>query len=73
MRWRKASRDWMRTRERSMVSPDRRRAALAPAYDFVSTIAFIADGVAALKFSRTKRSDEFSGVAAGKARVRYRA
>jgi serine/threonine-protein kinase HipA len=44
----------------SMIYPDRRRAALAPAYDFVSTIAYSADAKAALKFSRTKRFDEFS-------------
>jgi len=33
---------------------------LAPAYDFVSTIAYIPDDEAALKFSRTKRFDEYS-------------
>jgi serine/threonine-protein kinase HipA len=44
----------------SMIYPDRRNAALAPAYDFVSTIPFIPDDKAALKFSRTKRFDEFS-------------
>jgi serine/threonine-protein kinase HipA len=44
----------------SMIYPDRRHAALAPAYDFVSTIAYIPDGRAALNFSRTKRFDAFS-------------
>ena len=44
----------------SLVYPDKRRAALAPAYDFVSTIPYIADDKAALNFSRTKRFDRFS-------------
>jgi len=44
----------------SLIYPDRRRAALAPAYDFVSTIPYIPDSKAALNFSRTKRFDEFS-------------
>ena len=44
----------------SLVYPDKRNAALAPAYDFVSTIAYIKDGEAALKFSRTKRFDRYS-------------
>ena len=44
----------------SLMYPDRRRAALAPAYDFVSTIAYIPDDKAALKFSRTKLFSEFS-------------
>lgn len=44
----------------SMIYPDRRRAALAPAYDFVATIAYIPDDKAALNFSRTKRFDKFS-------------
>lgn len=44
----------------SMIYPDRRTAALAPAYDFVSTIAYMPDVSAALNFSRTKRFDEFS-------------
>ncbi|MEM9670782.1 MAG: HipA domain-containing protein, partial [Pseudomonadota bacterium] len=39
----------------SMIYPDRRHAALAPAYDLISTIAFLPDENAALKFSRTKR------------------
>jgi serine/threonine-protein kinase HipA len=44
----------------SMIYPDRRTAALAPAYDFVSTIAYLRDENAALKVSRSKRFDEFS-------------
>ena len=44
----------------SLIYPDRRRAALAPAYDFVSTISYIPDDKAALNFSRTKRFDQFS-------------
>ena len=44
----------------SLIYPDRRNAALAPAYDFVSTIAYIKDGQAALKFSRTKRFNGYS-------------
>ena len=44
----------------SLIYPDRRRAALAPAYDFVSTIAYIGDDNAALKFTRTKRFDELT-------------
>jgi serine/threonine-protein kinase HipA len=44
----------------SVFYPDRRSAALSPAYDFVSTIPYIPGDTAALKFSRTKRFDEFS-------------
>ena len=44
----------------SLIYPDGRNAALAPAYDFVSTIAYIKDGEAALKFSRTRRFDRYS-------------
>ena len=44
----------------SLIYPDRRHAALAPAYDFVSTIAYIQDGKSALKFSRTKSFTEYS-------------
>ena len=43
----------------SMIYPDKRSAALSPAYDFVSTIAFLPDETAALKFSRTKKFREF--------------
>ena len=44
----------------SMMYPDRRNAALAPAYDFVSTTPYIRDDNAALTVSRTKRFDGFS-------------
>lgn len=57
----------------SVIYPDRRSVRLAPAYDFVSTIAYIPDEKAALKFARTKRFDEFSrdelAYLAGKARL----
>jgi serine/threonine-protein kinase HipA len=41
----------------SVIYQDRRTAALAPAYDFVSTIPYIQDEKAALNFSREKRFD----------------
>lgn len=44
----------------SLVYPDRRNAALSPAYDFVSTIAYLPDDMAALSFSRTRRFDGYS-------------
>lgn len=44
----------------SLIYPDRRYAALAPAYDFVSTIAYIPDDKSALNFSRTRRFTEYS-------------
>ncbi|MCK1734343.1 HipA domain-containing protein [Bradyrhizobium sp. 138] len=44
----------------SLIYPDRRTATLAPAYDFVSTIPYIADDFAAIKYARTKRMSEFS-------------
>ena len=44
----------------SLRYPDRRNAQLAPAYDFVATVAYIEDENAALKFSRTKRFDQFT-------------
>lgn len=44
----------------SLIYPDRRTAALAPAYDFVSTIPYIPDEFAAIKYARTKRMSEFS-------------
>ena len=50
----------MHVKNWSMIYPDRQKAALAPAYDFVSTIPYIQDEQAALKFSRTKRFDEFT-------------
>ncbi len=44
----------------SVIYPDRRTAALAPAYDFVSTISYVPDENFALKYSRTRRFDGFS-------------
>ena len=38
----------------SLIYPDRRTPALSPAYDFLSTIPYIADDKAALNYSRTK-------------------
>ncbi len=43
----------------SLIYRDRRNAELAPAYDFVPTVAWIPDTGAALKVSRTKRFDHF--------------
>jgi serine/threonine-protein kinase HipA len=45
----------------SLIYPDRRHVALAPAYDLVSTIPYLADPDAALNFSRTKRFDGLTG------------
>jgi serine/threonine-protein kinase HipA len=57
----------------SLIYPDRRSARLAPAYDFVSTVPYIADNKAALTLGRSKRMDEFSrdelAYLAGKARL----
>lgn len=44
----------------SLIYSDRRSAAIAPAYDFVPTIAYIPDETAGLKISRSKRFDDFS-------------
>ncbi|MBI1731663.1 MAG: HipA domain-containing protein [Gammaproteobacteria bacterium] len=44
----------------SLIYRDRRNAALAPAYDLVSTIAYIKDDNAGLKYARTRRMDEFT-------------
>lgn len=44
----------------SLIYRDRRTAALSPAYDFVSTIAFLPDDKLALNVSRTKKFAEFS-------------
>lgn len=51
----------MHVKNWSVYYPDRRTARLAPAYDFVSTIAYpgLDDEEAALKFSRTRRFDAF--------------
>ena len=44
----------------SLIYPDRRNASLAPAYDFVSTIAYIPDERHALKISRSKEFSDFN-------------
>ena len=44
----------------SLIYPDGRQAALAPAYDFLSTIPYISDNTAALNVSRNKRFDQFT-------------
>jgi len=44
----------------SLIYPDQRRAKLAPAYDFVSTIAYIENDKSALKFSRSKDFADFT-------------
>ena len=50
----------MHVKNWSVLYPDRRTPVLSPAYDFVSTIAYIEDDEAALKFARTKRFDEYT-------------
>jgi serine/threonine-protein kinase HipA len=50
----------MHVKNWSVIYPDRRQLALAPAYDFVSTVPYILDEKAALTFSRTKRFDGYS-------------
>ena len=50
----------MHVKNWSVMYPDTRNAVLAPAYDFVATIAWLPDEMAALKVSRTKRFDGFS-------------
>jgi serine/threonine-protein kinase HipA len=57
----------------SLIYRDRRTASLSPAYDFVSTIAYIKDDEAALKYARTRKfagldADELSYLA-GKAHL----
>lgn len=44
----------------SLIYHDSQTASIAPAYDFVSTIAYIDDKEAALKVSQSKRFDKFS-------------
>ncbi|ODR99277.1 kinase [Methyloceanibacter methanicus] len=44
----------------SLIYPDRRNAALSPAYDLVSTIPYIEDEETALKFARSKRFDSYT-------------
>lgn len=44
----------------SLIYPDRRNAALSPAYDFVSTIPYIPNDALALNISRSKSFTDFS-------------
>lgn len=44
----------------SLIYNDKRSASIAPAYDFVSTIPYIADKEAALKISRSKKFADFT-------------
>jgi len=44
----------------SLIYPDTKRARLAPAYDFVSTIQYIPGDQFALKFSRSRKFSDFS-------------
>lgn len=44
----------------SLIYPDRHQAVLAPGYDFVSTIAYIADENMALNYVKSKRMADFS-------------
>ncbi len=44
----------------SIIYNDKRTASIAPAYDFVSTIPYIADDSAALKVSRSKKFSDFT-------------
>ena len=44
----------------SVIYKDKRTASIAPAYDFVSTIAYIPDDSAALKVSRSKKFSDFT-------------
>lgn len=44
----------------SVIYKDKRTASMAPAYDFVSTIAYISDDSAALKVSRSKKFSDFT-------------
>lgn len=44
----------------SVIYNDKQSASIAPAYDFVSTIAYIPDDSASIKVSRTKKFSEFT-------------
>src|SRR5690606_26240634 len=44
----------------SLIYRDRQRAELSPAYDFVSTIAYIPDDKSALSFSRRKAFSDYT-------------
>lgn len=44
----------------SLIYPDKKKARLAPGYDFISTIAYLPDTEMALNFSRSKKMTELS-------------
>lgn len=44
----------------SLIYPDQSRAQLAPAYDLLSTIAYIPDNTAALKYASSRKMTDFS-------------
>lgn len=44
----------------SLLYPDRRNATLSPAYDLLSTVPYIEDETAALRYVKTKKMTEFS-------------
>ena len=44
----------------SVIYNDKRTASIAPAYDFISTIAYISDDSASLKVSRSKKFSDFT-------------
>ena len=50
----------MHVKNWSVIYPDRRTARLAPAYDLVSTIPYLHEGTAGLKYSRTRRFDGYT-------------
>ena len=50
----------MHAKNWSLIYHDRKRPSLSPAYDFVATVAYLPDEKSALKYSRTKRMDEFT-------------
>lgn len=50
----------MHVKNWSLIYNDRQTPSLSPAYDFVSTIAYLKDDKAGLKYARTKRMDELT-------------
>jgi len=50
----------MHVKNWSLIYPDARTPALAPAYDLLSTVPYIPDATAALRYSRTRKMTEFS-------------
>ncbi|MGC1456683.1 MAG: type II toxin-antitoxin system HipA family toxin [Steroidobacteraceae bacterium] len=50
----------MHVKNWSLIYPDQKRPHLSPAYDFLTTTAYIPDDTAGLKFSRTKNYNELT-------------